>query len=958
MLMRKKILLAAGFPLLTLAQRVIDLSGDNWTVKNEECNLSAPASLPSQVHLDLYAAGVIPDPFVTRYAGTNEIDLRWIAWSNWTYTSHPVKGLLNDASASWIVFNGLDTFATIELCGQLVGTANNQFRQWQFDVSGALKSCKGDPVISIHFRSAPEIANAIANEPGQETWPDGIQGLFEFDNRWFIRKEQSDFGWDWGPAFSPTGPWQPAYLVQFKPNDGVYVLNTDIDIHREGQVNWLPPDQTRPWVVNASIVYLGSLPKGASLTVEIKDAQNQTTIASGSLTNVTTSGNSISGITTVGADVPKLWWPTSMGDQNLYYITINVVNNNGKTLATITKRTGFRTIVLNQTNITHAQLALGIAPGANWHFEINGHEFYAKGSNFIPPDAFWPRVTEDRMRRLFNSIVKGNQNMLRVWASGAYLPNFIYDIADEVGVLLWSEFQFGDALYPVDQVFLDNVAAEVAYNVRRVNHHPSLALWAGGNELESLELLQVYENYPEEYARYVGEYEKLFISTIFPLVYDNTHSISYTPTSTGNGYTNIDFSLAVPMVERYQNVTPGEYYGDSDYYNYNSAEAFDMSHYPVNRFANEFGFHSMPSLQTWRQAVYDEDDLQFNSSVILHRNHHYPPGGLSLNTTLSAKGMGEMTIAVERYYPIPSKTDPIANFSAWCLATQRFQADMYKSQIQFYRRGSGHPERQLGSLYWQLEDIWQAPTWAGIEYDGRWKVLHYVAKNIFEPVIVAPYWNSTTGQLNVTVTSDLWESVSGTVSMTWYDLSGKPLEKNAGIPSSVAFDVGPLNITDILITNINDLSISDLKDAVLILSLSATGHLPNSNVTTRFSHENFFTPVFTNEAKLVDPGLKLSYDNSTGKFTVEATKAVSLYNWLDYPSGLVGYFDENSFVLVPGQPKEVGFTAQQGSLSEDVVRHVTVQSIWDQAEGLKSTVVRVREKGLRPLRDARNQPDA
>jgi beta-mannosidase len=50
-----------------------------------------------------------------------------------------------------------------------VGTANNQFRQWQFDVSDALKSCKRDPVISINFGSAPVIANAIAKETGQES---------------------------------------------------------------------------------------------------------------------------------------------------------------------------------------------------------------------------------------------------------------------------------------------------------------------------------------------------------------------------------------------------------------------------------------------------------------------------------------------------------------------------------------------------------------------------------------------------------------------------------------------------------------------------------------------------------------------------------------------------------------------------------------------------------------------
>ena len=161
-----------------------------------------------------------------------------------------------------------------------------------------------------------------------------------------------------------------------------------------------------------------------------------------------------------------------------------------------------------------------------------------------------------------------------------------------------------------------------------------------------------------------------------------------------------------------------------DYYNYDSASAFDFGSYPVGRFANEFGYHSMPSLQSWQQAV-APSDLHFNSSVIQLRNHHYPPGGLNTtNFPNTTKVMGEMTLAAQRWYPVPDKIDPIANFSAWCHTTQIFQADFYSSQIQYYRRGSGMRERQLGSLYWQLEDIWQAPTWAGIEYDGRWKVLH------------------------------------------------------------------------------------------------------------------------------------------------------------------------------------------------------------------------------------------
>jgi hypothetical protein len=112
-------------------------------------------------------------------------------------------------------------------------------------------------------------------------------------------------------------------------------------------------------------------------------------------------------------------------------------------------------------------------------------------------------------------------------------------------------------------------------------------------------------------------------------------------------------------------------------------------------FSNEFGFHSMPSIYSWRQQV-SEEYLSFNSSVVMLRDHHPPPGGLNTSNYANASiGQAQMTEGVELWYPIPNKTDPIANFSAWCHATQIFQADLYVSQIQFYRRGSGLPNRQL-----------------------------------------------------------------------------------------------------------------------------------------------------------------------------------------------------------------------------------------------------------------------
>lgn len=240
----------------------------------------------------------------------------------------------------------------------------------------------------------------------------------------------------------------------------VYIRNSLIDIYRQGQLNNLPPDQTQPWVVNASIDYFGNLPAGASLCYTLMDIDNNT-VTSGVFAYVNTTDSTVTGQTVIPDGTVDLWWPNNMGSQTLYYMTIDLVDAHNKSLASVEKRLGFRTIVLNEGVITPEQLAQGIAPGNNWHFEINGHEFYAKGSNFIPPDAFWPRVTEAKMQQLFDSVVDGNQNMLRVWASGAYSPDFLYDLADERGILLWSEFEFGDALYPADEAFLENVAEEV-----------------------------------------------------------------------------------------------------------------------------------------------------------------------------------------------------------------------------------------------------------------------------------------------------------------------------------------------------------------------------------------------------------------------------------------------------------------------------------------------------------------
>ena len=201
------------------------------------------------------------------------------------------------------------------------------------------------PTLSINFGSAPNIADQIATEPGQETWPFGVEIIYEFPNRQFIRKEQSDFGWDWGPAFAPAGIWQPAYIIQLSPPSEVYIRNSDFDISRVGQLNNLPPDQSAPWLLNASLDVIGTLPQGCTLQYIITNSSTSEFISSGSLLNITSSKDTITGTAFLDPSSYRLWWPRGLGAQNLYNLTVSVIDNSNQILASVNRRTGFRTIV-------------------------------------------------------------------------------------------------------------------------------------------------------------------------------------------------------------------------------------------------------------------------------------------------------------------------------------------------------------------------------------------------------------------------------------------------------------------------------------------------------------------------------------------------------------------------------------------------------------------------------------
>ncbi|UNI15565.1 Beta-mannosidase [Purpureocillium takamizusanense] len=113
----------------------VDIGG-RCHATNGNGSVSIPATVPGLIQTDLYAAGVLPDPFLD-----NNFELyNWVPHDNWTFSrslprSSPKGKQWSEFKRVYVVFEGIDTAANVRLDGQAVGFADNQFRQWAFDVT-------------------------------------------------------------------------------------------------------------------------------------------------------------------------------------------------------------------------------------------------------------------------------------------------------------------------------------------------------------------------------------------------------------------------------------------------------------------------------------------------------------------------------------------------------------------------------------------------------------------------------------------------------------------------------------------------------------------------------------------------------------------------------------------------------------------------------------------------------
>ncbi|KAJ7054242.1 glycoside hydrolase family 2 protein [Mycena amicta] len=901
----------------SLFAAVFDLSQLSWTLVNQNGSIAIPGAVPSQAHLDLARAGIITEPLL----GLNDLTERWVFMDNWTYTADlaPIlsSDLRVDSAQHLLVFHGLDTVANITVADRPVAWVNNQFRQYVFDVSFLNEVTSGN--ITVALESAYWYGLNVSTRPDAENM---LESRFIFEvpaGREYIRKTDSDFGWDWGPAFVPSGIFKPAYLISLSnetrsnSNDAVFFEETSIDIYKIGQNFSVRANQDADWVVNVTVALRSAGSFHAPLvSLSLPEIHlNSPIFHIDSLPATTDTPHWVTVIWHIPDSDVERWYPYNLGSPKLYNLTIALdLGGTGHTI-TNTLRTGFRTIELIQSPYSQADVKQrGITPGDQWHFEVNGKAFYSLGTNIIPFDPFYARITTEQVGWILESVLLSGQNMLRIWGGGIYQPDAeetggydLYSLCDELGILAWSEFIFSDALYPINDFLLESIEPEVRQNVRRLNRHPSNAQWAGGNEIEGI-VLQVNASLPNGTV-YLNQFLDLFQHFLHDIAVSETHSVAYTDCSTTRGVLSLE-----PYELRLNNGTRGEIYGNSERYNYDASQAFNYSTFPVSRFVNEFGFHSMPSFFSWEEVLTSPDDFSFNSTAVASRDHHPPAGGLAFPNPNAPQGQAQMTQGVELWLPTPSTTDSNQTFAQWCWSTQIFQSMTMMSEISWYRRGAGQGENNLGALVWQLNDIWQGVSWSSIEYSGRWKVLQYGITTTFSPLTIYPFWTPDNQTLEVIVTSDRWEIVKGTAALTWYDWLGNTLKT-----STHKFAVPTLNNSLIMsASGLGSILPAGKNASDVWMLLNLTAQVDGKTVT----NEQYFTPASLAHAPLVDPKIHIASKPDL-TFTLSARGGVAPWTWLDHPASTVGFFQDtktglpsNGFYLVPGIDHTVKFILNKG----------------------------------------------
>jgi len=670
------------------------------------------ATVPGCVHRDLRRHKLIPNPFW----GTNELDLQWIEETDWEYrASFKISAVSLTEKHIELVADGLDTVATVRLNGHEIARTENMFTGYRWEVKRWLRAGKNE--LTIRFDSAMKYirSHRPGHQPREFNDPVGRSQV--------IRKQQCQFGWDWGPRLVTAGIWRDIRIESWSTNRLVDV-RVKQDHRTDGSVvlEFVPELARR----DSHAQICGTISLDGKTVAKVQNPETKITD-------------------------PQLWWPNGHGAQPLYLIELEVVGRDGIVFGKWSRRIGLRTLQLDR----HADKA-----GETFQFVVNGRPVFAKGANWIPAHSFVAGLQREDYARDLRGAAEANMNMIRVWGGGIYESEDFYDLCDELGLMVWQDFMFACSIYPGDAAFLRSVKAEAEFQVRRLRHRASLALWCGNNEIAQLNTHGGAVNKGDlmDSPKLRRNYEAVFHRILPREVTAHDGVTAYWPSSQWR-------SNFQDSVSKYETHPDGEKRGDTHFWDVwharHPVKAYEKWRF---RFCSEFGMQSYSSPETNATFCPPHADNVFGHEMENHQKNRF--------------GNQIILDYISRLYRFPKDQNSLIYLS------QLNQAYCMQVGVEHYRRLMPHC---MGALYWQLNDCWPVASWSSIEFTGQWRALHHVARRFFAPAIVSGqvpgdegtiignYRSTTVREVNLFTVSDLPETTRAELRWDLWHVEGRVL---------------------------------------------------------------------------------------------------------------------------------------------------------------------------------------
>jgi beta-mannosidase len=428
----------------------------------------------------------------------------------------------------------------------------------------------------------------------------------------------------------------------------------------------------------------------------------------------------------------RLWWPHGYGGQDRYEVSVTLAGPAGR-LDGWHGRVGFRTVGLDTTPDPD---------GTPFTLSVNGMPVFARGVNWIPDDAFPTRVTAERYRERLTQARDANVNLVRVWGGGSYESHDFYAACDELGLLVWQDFALACAAYAEEEPLRAEVVAEAREAVTRLSRYPSLVLWNGGNEN-----IQGYHDWGWQEPLAGRSWGWGYYAELLPaIVAELDPSRPYSP---GSPYS---FAAELPPNDpAHGTVHIWDVWNRLDYTAYRSYQP---------RFVAEFGFQGPPTWATLTRAIHDDPLRPDSPGMLAHQK--------------AADGSGKLARGLSGHLPEPE------SFDDWHWATSLNQARALTYGIEHFRSLA---PLCMGTVVWQLNDMWPVTSWAAVDGDGRRKPLWYALRRSFRDRLLTI--QPRPGGLALVAVNDSAAPWAEPVEVTRRDFAGTVLA-SANITVSVA----------------------------------------------------------------------------------------------------------------------------------------------------------------------------